>query len=466
MNIPPALREMYDALSSYNIMFLEHIKKNPGYLKRSQYSQLFEWIDPCAEVTMQPWPLFIGRQTMSRFEQVAKSLLELIKSIPRRLFANDPDRLSRYYNLPVEFVHQCLYGIDDEFMSNLLARGDFIFTPSGLKCVEYNISANLGGWELSIWESLSLRVPLISEFMKKYRVEITGNKLIFLLFEHLARISLKCFPHENEINIALVVQHQETLKKMLSMEEHLNREYQNSLRHIDKSNRLKGKVIFCNFDQLHLNGEYPYYKDKRIHMILDYYFGEIPFEFLILFKMRRVLLYDGPLAVILSSKLNLALLSEHEDSDLFTPGERETIKKYIPWTRQVTAGTTTYGNEKINLEEFMLSNKDKLVLKPSFGSGGEGVHIGYYLPEGQWKELVLKAFQEKEWAVQERIETHPFLFQWGEEGFAQCDTSLGLQVFGSRYAGVFARTVPVKYGKGVANVAQGGQVPVTFEVDK
>jgi len=229
---------------------------------------------------------------------------------------------------------------------------------------------------------------------------------------------------------------------------------------------LKGRVIFCNFQQLPLKDGYPHYKDKRIHMILDYSFGEIPFDILILFKKRGVLLYDGPIAIILSSKLNLALLSEHEDSELFSPGERETIKKYIPWTRRVTSGTTTYGSEKINLEDFMLSNKDKLVLKPSFGSGGEGVHIGHYLPGDQWQELVFQAFREKTWVVQERIETHPFLFQWGEEGFAQCDTSLGLQVFGSRYAGVFVRTLPGEYGKGVANVAQGGQVVVGFEVDK
>ena len=468
MNISPPLKKMYDTLSSYNLRFLEHVKKNPEFLSRSQFSQLFEWVDPSLDVTMQPWPLFISRQARNMFEEVVVKIFKLIKSIPRRLFSNDPLRLSRYYNLPVDFTNMCLYGIDDEFIENMVARGDFIFTPSGLKCLEYNVSVSLGGWEQPIWEAQSLQVPIISEFIKDCKVKITRNRLISHLFEHMARIVRKYMPHENEINIAIAIRHRERLKTMLSMEEPLNQLYKESLHLLDKDGGLKGKVILCNFDQLSVKEEYAFHKDKRIHMILDFYSGEIPFEFMVLFKMRRVLIYDGPLSTILSSKLNLGLLSEHEDSDLFTIEERETIKKYIPWSRKVKTSVTTYGGEKVNLEDFIIANKDKLVLKPSLGYGGNDVHIGYYTPEEQWKELISKAFEEKEkeWLVQERIETIPLLFQWGEEGFAECDTSLGLQVFGSQYAGIFVRALPPKYSKGVINVHQGAQVPIAFEVDE
>jgi hypothetical protein len=280
MNISPDLRRMYDALSTYNIEFLEHVKKNPEFLKRSQFSQLFEWDDPSLDVTMQPWPLFISRQARNMFEEVVVKILELIKSIPRRLFSNDPLKLSAYYNLPVDYVKMCLYGIDDEFIENMVARGDFIFTPSGLKCLEYNVSVSLGGWEQPIWESLLLQVPIISEFMKSCKAKITRNRLISHLFEHLTRITRKCIPDEDEINIAIAIRHQEKLKSMFSMEEPLNQLYKESM--------LKGKVILCNFDQLYVNGEYAFYEDKRIHLILDFYSGEIPLEFLILFKMIRV----------------------------------------------------------------------------------------------------------------------------------------------------------------------------------
>jgi len=70
---------------------------------------------------------------------------------------------------------------------------------------------------------------------------------------------------------------------------------------------------------------------------------------------------------VLSSKLNISLLSEHEDSDLFTLEEREIIKTYIPWTRKTVPGLTTYKGEPVRLEDLVTSARERLVLKPSQG---------------------------------------------------------------------------------------------------
>ena len=175
---------------------------------------------------------------------------------------------------------------------------------------------------------------------------------------------------------------------------------------------------------------------------------------------------NGPVSLIMDNKLNLALLSEHEDSDLFTMEERSIIKKYIPWTRKLIIGSTTFGAEKIKLEEFVISHREKLVIKPANQGGGVDVHIGSLTPVQQWEELVTDAFkQEQKWVAQEHIQSHPYLFQAGENGWAQYFAVWGLFVFGSAYGGVWLRMLPRKSSRAVINTRQGGQEGIVFEVD-
>jgi len=470
MNIKSAVRDAHEKLSKYNVAFLEYTKENPAYLKRSHFNELVQWEHPGTHVKLQSWPIFIGQSTRNAFEEASVKVFELIKGIPRRLFSNNPGRISHYYNLPKEYVKQCLAGISDEHMNTLLARGDYVFSPSGLKCIEYNVTSSLGGMQLPFWEAMYLQNPLISGFIDRHQLKITNKNLISLLMEHLIDINLERFPGEHEINIAFVIQDQKALEFVLSQGEgqYINQIYTSGLQRENRNdmNRLKGEVIFCNFDQLDIRGEYIYYLNKRVHTILDNYVTDIPLEILILAKMGIVLIYNGPISVIMSSKLSLSVLSEHEDSDLFTPAERNTIKKYIPWTRKVIRGSTIYGAERINLEDFMLSNREKLVLKPAVGYGGESVYIGHHTPERQWKELTLEAFRQEQWVVQERIESRPFLFQWGESGCAEHDAVWGIFVFGARYGGIWLRVLPHSHSSGVINAFQGSKVSIVFEVDE
>jgi uncharacterized circularly permuted ATP-grasp superfamily protein len=168
----------------------------------------------------------------------------------------------------------------------------------------------------------------------------------------------------------------------------------------------------------------------------------------------------------MSSKLNLALLSQHENSDIFSPGERETIKKYIPWTRKTIAGEVNYGTDKVKLEEFVFANKERLVLKPSMGISGAGIHIGKNTPADQWKKIVDQVFKEKNWVVQEYVESFSFVYQRGETGCAEHIVVWGLFVFGSHYGGAWARLLPIDNKCGVVNSFKGAEESVILEVEE
>jgi uncharacterized circularly permuted ATP-grasp superfamily protein len=204
-----------------------------------------------------------------------------------------------------------------------------------------------------------------------------------------------------------------------------------------------------------------------VHVLVEKYGGIVPPAFAKAYKAGNVIIYNGHITGLMSNKFNLAVLSENQDSHIFTREERDIIKGHIPWTRKISPGETTFGGKKINLEDFIRSNREQLVLKPSIGFGGKEVHIGQNMNETRWKQVVKTAIREKVWLVQELVESDSYLYQVGENGCGPHHAVWGFFVFGSRYAGGWVRVIPV-YGKGagVINTARGAEESVIFEIDE
>jgi hypothetical protein len=457
-------------LSKASANFLAFVEKNPWSLERSSYSDLFELnFDAGA---LQPWPVFIDQRSKNEIKEAGIRVFNLIRSIPERLFGNDVGKLSTYYNVPADIVKIYLEAWNGDYLKTLLGRGDFIFSPSGLKCIEYNVSGGLGGWQVALLEPIYMRTPAISTFLKEYRVKVRNKNLFESLFEHLLSTALDKFTWlkgDIEMNIAIVIP---GFDEMMHSFGHViglaNQIYETILSFSVRNNPLKGEVLFCDFHHLYIAGDclFHRYKNKRIHVLVEMYHGEVPAEILDVFRLGNVLLYNGPITRIMSDKENLALLSMHQESDIFSPEEREVIRKYIPWTREVVAGETTYRTEKVKLEEFILSNKDNLVIKPVGGKAGEWVFIGRHNHKTQWKELIKIALRNGGWLVQEYIKSCSYLFLTVENRYAEHHAVWGLFVFGSRYAGGFLRVLPEKDPQGVINTHQGAKKTVILEVEE
>jgi hypothetical protein len=77
----------------------------------------------------------------------------------------------------------------------------------------------------------------------------------------------------------------------------------------------------------------------------------------------------------------------------------------------------------------------------------------------------MKALSIRSWVVQEYIESPTYLYQLGENGYAEHHAVWGFFVFGSTYAGGWARVLPTANKSGVLNCHQGAKVSVVFEVD-
>lgn len=464
MNIRKTVLDAHGQLSDCSLKFLEYVEQEPELLKRSNFSVL----DALTEAGKpQSWPTFIDKKAVRRLEDAGTNVFDLIRSIPRRIFANDPDKISRYYQVPPDIAEMLLDGADEPHLDRLIGRADFIDSPTGLKCLEYNISAGLGGMWVAYWEPVYSALPLISKFLNRYGGKIVNKNLYSTLLEHLFDCTPdKFLQSENEINIAMAIPgHKEGVDR-LKENKYLNQIYKNILGRKRLGAGLEGSILFCDYTLMDIKEDCLYYKNKKVHVLVEMYHGIVPAEIMTVFKAGNTCLINGPITKFMSNKLNLAVLSEHENSDLFNAEERENIKKYIPWTRRTVPGlVTTYGTREINLDSFVFDFKDRLIIKPPMGVSGIDVCIGKNTPGEVWKKAMERAFSEKNWVLQEYVESLPYLYQEGENGCGEHNVAWGLFIFGSRYAGGLLRVLPTGDKNGVINSVRGAEETVLFEVE-
>jgi hypothetical protein len=455
-------------LSRVNVEFLEFVQKNPEALKRSNYSDIINF--PVGPRNKQPWPTFINRQVKKQLQEASTGVFHLIRQVPTRIFDNNSQKLSAYFGFPAEYINLQLEGVKGGHMENLIGRADFIFSAAGLKCCEYNISACTSP-ERSLFETAYLHNPIIASFLHQHQVKTYNKNLFAALSQHLYTSARKKFPpaQHPEINIVVVLPgyKKRSENEKDTAKEHFKRTYQEVLNQQDLPG--SGTVIFADFPHLTIEKNRIFCDGKPIHILLEWYHGQIPMNVLYVALLGNAVIFNGPITTLLTNKLNLALLSEHEDSEIFTPEERKIIKNHIPWTRRIVPGKVTFAGKTFDWEDFLRSHRTTLVIKPGLEYGGKGVAIGKYTPADQWETMVQQALRDetRNWIAQEFMETLPHVYQHGEEGYIQSEVVWGLFVFGREYAGGFLRVIPKTENiKGIINTSQGAQETVFFEVDE
>jgi len=168
-------------------------------------------------------------------------------------------------------------------------------------------------------------------------------------------------------------------------------------------------------------------------------------------------------AKLLHKKMSLALLSDDRYVRLYTPAQRHAIAKHIPWTRKVREGHTIYGGKVIDLTEFILKERTRLVLKPNDEYGGKGVVLGWTVDKHEWEQTLLAALTTS-FVVQEKVpvprEDFPVLLD--RVHFLDLSVDCDPYLFWGRVGGVLTRLS----SSALLNVTAGyGSVVPTYVVE-
>jgi len=455
------LREKAVRFSDLQDRFYDYARENPAVLEASNYVGL-ENNDPLHR--LQPWPTFISAAVKEEFQRCSVGLFHLLRSLPARIFNNDPQKISDYFEIPIQLARLQLSNVSAVHLDNLLGRGDFLSSPTGLKCIEYNVSASLGGLQVPMWEALVHKTPVLTRFFSRENVGIRNRNMLRVLLEHIISAGgAEAEDTATAVNTLLVAVGVEdnSSNSDLAYLKHLYREVTAHM-----PGNLHGDIFMCDFKHLEITDGCVFYKGKKIHIMVELNNGIVSPEVLDVFKAGNIRLMNGPITALLSNKLNMALLSDPRYHDSFSASEIQLMEDCVPWSRKLVPGTTSFHGKQVGLAECVLQQREQMVLKPAIGYGGTGVYIGRFTSETQWRRLVDEALKSRNWLVQERCETVTGLYQAGDNGCQLHDLVWGFFVMGDSYAGAWARVMPAENSKGVVNCHQGARISIIFEVDK
>ncbi len=121
------------------------------------------------------------------------------------------------------------------------------------------------------------------------------------------------------------------------------------------------------------------------------------------YRDRAVCLVNSFRSELAQKKAMFELLTDEQITAGFPAAERRAIQEFIPWTRVVRESKTRYKKRQVDLAEFVLHNRQKLVLRPNDEGTDQHTFRGSELDEAAWEKAFRTALRNP-YVVQEVVE--------------------------------------------------------------
>jgi uncharacterized circularly permuted ATP-grasp superfamily protein len=137
------------------------------------------------------------------------------------------------------------------------------------------------------------------------------------------------------------------------------------------------------------------------------------------YRDRAVCMVNSFRSEMSQKKAIFDLLTDSHITANFPATERKAIRDYIPWTRVVAPAKSTYRDETIDLPEFILRNREKLVLRPNDDTGENQSYRGAELDAAAWERALRVASRGNSYVAQEA--TAPATFPFPVHSYGQLE---------------------------------------------
>lgn len=440
--VPDEVRQNHLHLCPTDWAWRRHALEHPALWAPETFSALEGPLPLMHQEGCQAWPTFVAPERMEELARATRELMRLIRTLPERVFDGDVERLAAFYGLFQPTMLEILLA-EPNGLDAALARGDFVWTPRGLRCLEINASPASGGWEMTALADRFLAVPVLTSWIESQDLSIRFHDPLETLFEHvLDTVEDHVKDAGSEVDVAFVLDPGVSMAERDGDKTFLEEGY----RPVRERRGVAGRTLYCTADRLQVRRGTALVDGRRVHAVVELSAAPTRPELYRVFKAGRVALLNGPLEPMLADKRNLALLSEHAASDRFDAEERETIRRHVPWTRIVRPGESTFEDQTVDLVPFVEAERQRLVLKPPLERGGKGVALGIFETAESWRAALDEALAAGDWLVQERASSRKYLERWGrgdDAGGWPHERIWGPFVCGDRFAGVMLREQPV-----------------------
>jgi uncharacterized circularly permuted ATP-grasp superfamily protein len=403
--------------------------------------------------------------TQKQYDNLVKTGEALISAVDRmlRMALASPQLLSRMQLFPAE---KMLASVDPGYeMSEVSAQLDLQIRNGSLHVMQYNADALSGAAYAEGLSDLFYDCPPVKEFRRKYTLTRVGGKKPFLeaLLKAYRMFAANNGARQKKPNIAILEFRATTGRS----EYEIFREY---------FRQAGFETELVSPEQLeYRNGVLrAVSSDARRTFDIDLIYRRVSAqEFLLRFSLNHPLVHayrDHKVCVVNSFRSELshkkamfALLTEESLIARFPQNERKAIREHVPWTRVVRAGKATHGEESVDLLEFILQNRESLVLRPNDDYTDLHSYIGYEHDDGSWARAVREA-QRAPYVVQERVPAARTLFpllNYGTLEFKEMHVDVQPQAFLGKVAGCSSYVSSA--GTGTYSPASG--IAPTFIID-
>ncbi|HVS00869.1 MAG TPA: hypothetical protein VMW27_29890 [Thermoanaerobaculia bacterium] len=446
-------------LSRVDLRFRELAKDSPELLDRQSFRSLDE-DKALLSYRLQSWPTFVGAEKMDELRRVSVGISRLLRTVPERVFRRDLKKIAEFYGLPSLAIAQVLL-TPPTGAEAMISRADFIDTARGFQCIEFNFTPHLGGWDTTIITGRQLALPPVARFIAEEGLQIGFTDTLFEMLRHIIEdVDRKGIVRGDTMTAVLMVS-QEDLPDLAVPAEHLRKEMQRTLAALGSDR--EGRLLCCAPEDVVQKGNSLFFSGQKIDAIVDLSGAWPSAPIYRAFKGNFVGLYNGAMGPLLSSKRNLALLSEHAGSGAYSAEERAFIEAHVPWTRLVLPGMIEHEGRQRPIEELLIRCRERMVLKDADEAGGKGVVLGRSASEEEWRLTIERALREGDWIVQEAQKSLPYLYQSGDYGCSVHEMIWGPFVFGDRFGGVVLRMQPRAAG-GAVNLSLHATEGIVLEV--
>jgi hypothetical protein len=122
------------------------------------------------------------------------------------------------------------------------------------------------------------------------------------------------------------------------------------------------------------------------------------------YKDRAVCMVNNFRSELGTKKAVFDLLTDDAVTEKFPAIEKRAIKDFIPWTRMVQAAKTTHNGHTVDLPDFVMKHRTKLMLKPNDETAELNTFRGADLDDLSWEKALRQAMRVP-YVVQEVAET-------------------------------------------------------------
>lgn len=441
--------------------------RDPRLLDPASFALLRER-NPFPAYPLHPWPILLTPEESRSMQESSVALVALAQSLPRRFFGGDPARIAEFYGLEGGAAVADLVLGEPNGLAEAIFRGDYLVTPDGLRCLEINGGSGVSGWRVPSLGALYAELPALADFLRLHGLRLCYRETFYEILAHIlgGLRSHPGFRGEAELDTVVAVRRDEdAAHRFHSPESQAEgvRLYAAALAAAGTG----GHFAFSDYDELEVRGGRVYRQGRRVHALFEQHAdrGALGRQLFGSFKAGRLALYSGPVTRILMDKANLALMSEHQDGELFDETERRLVRSLVPWTRRVLREETGYRGQRVFLPDLFDRERQRLVLKRGFSHSGKDVHLGRDTPAARWSELAAAALAEEgRWVVQEALDSVPYELLDEELGVVPHDVVWGLYAFGGGFRGGFLRVAP-RAKRTLLNVPQGARTLPFLEIE-